>query len=134
MSIDVLWFKRDLRLADHAPLASALAGGRPLLLLYIVEPMLLADPHYAARHWRFIWQSLEDLRAQLADHGAPLLAVRGDATEVLRRVHAAADIDTLHSHEETGLAVTFERDREVARLCRDGGIRWAEAPSNDFGL
>ena len=61
--------------------------------------MLLADPHYAARHWRFIWQSLEDLRAQLADHGAPLLAVRGDATEVLRRVHAAADIDTLHSHE-----------------------------------
>jgi deoxyribodipyrimidine photo-lyase len=130
MSIDVLWFKRDLRLADHAPLAGALAGGRPLLLLYIVEPVLLADPHYSERHWRFIWQSLDDLRSQLADRGAPLLAVRGDAVEVLRRVHDAAGIATLHSHEETGLAVTFARDRAVARFCDAEGIRWLETPGN----
>jgi len=130
MSIDVLWFKRDLRLADHAPLANALAAGRPLLLVFIVEPILLEDAHYAERHWRFIWQSLEDLRGQLASRDAPLLAVHGDAVEVLRRVHDAVAIDTLHSHEETGLAVTFARDRAVARFCDARGIHWTESPSN----
>ena len=44
--MNVVWFKRDLRLADHAPLAAAIERGEPLLLLYIVEPTLLGDPHY----------------------------------------------------------------------------------------
>ena len=35
--MNVVWFKRDLRLADHAPLAAAVDRGEPLLLLYIVE-------------------------------------------------------------------------------------------------
>ncbi|KGE03082.1 FAD-binding domain-containing protein [Pseudohaliea rubra] len=130
MSIDVVWFKRDLRLADHGPLTAALKRGRPLVLLYILEPALLADPHYRDRHWRFVWQSLEDLRAQLARRGARLAIVHGEATAVLAQLQTATPIDTLWSHEETGLAVTFERDRAVARFCAGHGIRWAEFPCN----
>lgn len=52
MAIAVVWLKRDLRLSDHQPLADAVASGLPVLLLYCFEPMLLADPHYSARHWR----------------------------------------------------------------------------------
>ena len=50
-SLQIVWFKRDLRLLDHAPLARAIELGQPLLLLYIVEPVLLKDPHYRGRHW-----------------------------------------------------------------------------------
>ena len=52
--IDIVWLKRDLRLTDHAPLLQASQSANELLLLYIVEPMLLEDPHYDSRHWRFI--------------------------------------------------------------------------------
>ena len=38
--MNVVWFKRTCRLADHAPLAAAIERGEPLLLLYIVEPTL----------------------------------------------------------------------------------------------
>ena len=64
-AVNVLWFKRDLRLRDHAPLAEALATGKPLLLLYCFEPALLADPNYDRRHWRFVTESLADLNRQL---------------------------------------------------------------------
>jgi deoxyribodipyrimidine photo-lyase len=46
--MNVVWFKRDLRLADHAPLAAAIDRGEPLLLLYIVEPSLLETPTIVA--------------------------------------------------------------------------------------
>jgi len=38
MGINIVWFKRDLRLSDHQPLAAALALRQPLLLIYILEP------------------------------------------------------------------------------------------------
>ena len=37
MGLTVVWFKRDLRVHDHAPLAAAVARG-PVLCLYVVEP------------------------------------------------------------------------------------------------
>ena len=67
--MNVVWFKRDLRLADHAPLAAAIERGEPLLLLYIVEPTLLRDPHYRGRHWHFIAQSLQAMNDELASLG-----------------------------------------------------------------
>jgi hypothetical protein len=36
---NIIWFKRDLRLQDHAPLAAAAMAGR-VLPLYIIEPAL----------------------------------------------------------------------------------------------
>lgn len=130
MSIDVVWFKRDLRLRDHAPLAAALDSGRPVLLLYCFEPALLDDPHYRSRHWRFVWQSLQDLQATLSRHGAGLLVTRGEVTEVLASLHGEFGLHTLYSHEETGLEVTFERDRAVRDLCRDVRVEWREFASN----
>ncbi|HAS45288.1 MAG TPA: hypothetical protein DCS93_32695, partial [Microscillaceae bacterium] len=38
--INVVWFKRDLRLQDHAPLKAAIESGLPTLLIYIFEPIV----------------------------------------------------------------------------------------------
>jgi deoxyribodipyrimidine photo-lyase len=65
MAVNILWFKRDLRLNDHAPLQAAIATGKPLLLLYCFEPSLLTEPHYDLRHWRFVTQCLADLNRRL---------------------------------------------------------------------
>jgi deoxyribodipyrimidine photolyase len=43
----VVWFKRDLRVHDHAALAQAAAHG-PVLCLYVLEPRLWAQPDAAA--------------------------------------------------------------------------------------
>lgn len=77
-AIQLVWLKRDLRLSDHAPLANACAAGGPVLLLYIFEPELLADPHYDERHWRFVWQSLEAMQTALKPFGGHVQVLHGE--------------------------------------------------------
>lgn len=130
MSISVVWFKRDLRLQDHQPLADAISAGRPVLLLYCFEPELMADPHYADRHWRFVGESLRDMNQQLRPFGCRVHVFRSEVLPVLRALHARFGIAALYSHEETGLKSTFDRDRAVAGFSAKNQITWHESPSN----
>lgn len=129
MGVRVVWFKRDLRLHDHLPLAEAARAG-PVLCLYVVEPALWAQPDASARQWGFVRESLRDLRRALAERGARLQVVVGDVVAVLDRLHALQPIEALHAHEETGNGWTFGRDRAVARWCRAHGVAWREWPQN----
>jgi deoxyribodipyrimidine photo-lyase len=130
MSCSAVWFKRDLRLADHAPLCAALASGRPLLLFYCFEPALLADPHYSERHWRFVWESLLDLRAGLDAAGLRLEIFRGDPRQVISTLVRDGELAELYSHEETGLELTYARDLDIAALLHEKRIPWHEFSCN----
>ena len=65
MATQLVWFKRDLRVRDHEPLALAARHG-PVLPLYIVEPDLWLQPDSSQRHWAFTRETLETLRDDLA--------------------------------------------------------------------
>lgn len=125
MSYSVVWFKRDLRVHDHAPLAQAAKRG-PVLCLYVLEPSLWAQPDSALQHYLFLQESLRDLAAQLRSCGAQLQIAVGEAVDVLARLHAAAPFDALLSHEETGNGHTYARDRDVGRWCREHGVAWQQ--------
>ena len=56
----VVWFKRDLRLRDHAPLAAAIASGHPVLMVYLFEPELMGQSDWSLRHGQFVHQSITD--------------------------------------------------------------------------
>lgn len=128
--IEVVWFKRDLRSSDHRPLAGAARTGRPVLPLYVIEPGWWAEPDMARRHWDFIAESLTELRVDLATRGAPLVVRTGEILEVLGDLHARYGIAGLWSHEETGGAWTFARDRRVAAWVRETGVPWHEIPQH----
>jgi deoxyribodipyrimidine photo-lyase len=126
----VLWFKRDLRIADHPALALAAAGGDGVLPVYIVEPGLWAQPDASARQWGFVAGSLAELRQALAALGQPLLIRRGEAVAELERLRREYRFGRLVSHEETGTAWTYARDRAVADWARHHGIEWVELPQS----
>jgi deoxyribodipyrimidine photo-lyase len=123
----LVWFKRDLRTADHPALALAAGLGR-VLPLYIVEPEYWRLPDTAARQWAFTAECLAGLRADLAARGAPLVVRMGEAVEVLERLCRAHAIGRIVSHEETGNLWTYARDRRVAGWARAAGIDWREVP------
>ncbi|MDJ0994118.1 MAG: deoxyribodipyrimidine photo-lyase [Dinoroseobacter sp.] len=129
MSDTVLfWFKRDLRVQDNPALALAAKRGQPLLPLYIVEPELWAQSDASARQWRFVSESLADLQIQLAGLGAPMLLRVGEAVGVLSNLRRIYGVTEIVSHEETGNAWSFKRDRTVAGWARGAGVRWTEVP------
>ncbi len=79
--LNIVWFKRDLRLHDHQPFAQAAHTGL-VLPLYIVEPEYFKLPDVSRRHWCFIHDCLLSLNNALLKFGAPLVIRIGDAVEV----------------------------------------------------
>ena len=127
-SVQIVWFKRDLRTADHLPLTEAARRG-PVLPLYIIEPSLIKAPDFDSIHWSFIRESLVDLRQSLARLGQPLVVRVGEVLAVLADLAREFDL-TIWSHEETGNWQTYQRDREVRRWTRQSGIGLHELPAN----
>ena len=125
--LNVVWFKKDLRVADHRALTFAVEQGI-VAPLYIIEPDYWTQPTASARQWRFIARALTALRTQTAILGAPLIVRVGDAVEVLENLRQENTDLVLWSHEETGDAWTFARDRRVAAWAREHGVTWTEVP------
>lgn len=129
--LHVVWFKRDLRVHDHAPLyeaaRQAAAQGGAVLPLYVIEPLVTQAPDFSARHWAFVHASLAELRARLARKGQPLVVRAGEAVAVLQALHERhGPIAGLHAHQETGNARTFARDEAVRAWARAAGVPFAE--------
>lgn len=124
-----IWFKRDLRIEDHAPLAQAALQG-PLLPLYIIEPDIIHAPDFDALHWQFIQEALHELNQQLTRLGQPLIIRTGEATDVLESLRQQTHFTQLRSHEETGNAITYARDKRVAIWAKHHRINWQETPQN----
>jgi deoxyribodipyrimidine photo-lyase len=124
-SAHVVWFKKDLRITDHQPLAAAAREGQ-VVCLFIHEPEWWATPECDDSHRIFLSECLADLDASLRQLGVSLLQRCGNATEVLDRLASEIDITSLWSHEETGADWTYRRDLAVQAWCREKGILWRE--------
>ena len=131
MALQLVWFKRDLRLEDHRPLVEALAIG-DVLPLYIVEPEFWLQLDASGRQWEFCREALLDLQKAMAALGQPLVIRCGDAVAVLERARRQLGVTGLWSHEETGNDWTYARDRRVAAWARQQSIPWREIPQ--FGV
>lgn len=127
--MQIVYFKRDLRLHDHAPLAAAAARG-PVLPLYIVEPSVVRARDFDPAHWTFLRASLHDLRERLATLGQPLVVRVGEAVPVFEALARAHTIGAIWAHEETGNNITYLRDRALRRWARSRSITFHELPNN----
>jgi len=135
-AINIVWLKRDLRLQDHEPICNAIANGLPTLLLFVFEPLLINDEHYSERHWNFIKQSIKDINQKLEEHNTSVFCVEEEFTHVLSKLQQFWVVKNLYSHQETGIRITFERDKTVKRFCKNNLINWHESITNgvDRGL
>ncbi len=141
----VVWFKKDLRWHDHAPLANAAmwaakAGGS-VLPLWVYEPAMWQQPDMAVQHLGFANECLAELsdwvqhdaRAAGNDHPAncpSLCRLHGDMPTVLKALRESIGPFTLVSHEETGNSWSYQRDLDVAAWCKANSVEWREFASN----
>ena len=127
----IVWFKRDLRTQDSAPLASALTQG-PTLALYIIEPELWQQVTASQRHWQLVRHGLDQLISELALLGAELCIKIGAAEQVFSELHHSLGIFHLHAHEETGDAWSYDRDKRISTWCNAHGVAFHE--QRNFGV
>lgn len=108
----ILWFRRDLRLGDQPMLAAAVASGRPIVPVFILDPETEAIG--AAPKWR-LGLAVADFQRALAAVGIRLILRRGAALEVLQGLVA-----------ETGAGgVWWSRLYDLASVARDTDVKAA---------
>lgn len=123
--MDVVWFKKDLRVLDHAAITAAADLG-PVLGLWIYEDAVISAEDFDARHLGFANECLAELETDLAACGVRLLRRRGDVVAVLEELWQQTHFTRLHSHQETGNAITYRRDLAVIAWTRQRGVHWQE--------
>ncbi len=128
--INVVWFKRDLRLQDNEAIHNAINAGLPTLLLYVFEESLKNDEHYSNRHWNFIKQSIEDINEQLRPFNTKILAISSEVVKAFGTLQQFWKIDTVFSHQETGIKATYDRDKTFKVFCKNNLITWTENGNN----
>lgn len=128
--LNILWFKRDLRLRDHLPLKTAIDDGLPILMLYIFEPSLISAPYSDQRHWRFVVESIDDLSKQLKKYSQQVYILYGEVISAFEKIISNYEVKNVYSHQETGTWLTFQRDIAVKRFFKEKGIRWKEFQNN----
>jgi len=113
----LVWFRRDLRVADHAALYHALRSAREVWCAFVFDRDILDPLPRRDRRVEFIHASLADLQAQLEGlrSGARLLVRCGRAAEQIAALAAQLRVQAVYANH----------DDEPAALMRDSAVRAA---------
>jgi deoxyribodipyrimidine photo-lyase len=125
-AVNIVWFKRDLRLIDNEALFHAHQSGLPLLLIYIFEPSVMQYDDADVRHWRFIYESIQELQNKLHPSNNKIYFFHNEAKFVFSEIFKNFKVQTIFSHQEIGNKITFDRDIAMRELFQKNNIIWKE--------
>ncbi|MAC81723.1 MAG: deoxyribodipyrimidine photolyase [Rhodobacteraceae bacterium] len=126
MSPILVWFRRDLRLSDHAALTAACKAGRPVIPVFICDETVEAMG--AAPTWR-LGLSVAALAKALEAAGSRLILRRGRALDVLRALVAETGAGAVHwtrAYDPDAIA----RDTDVKAALKEDGIDATSFPGH----
>lgn len=126
----VVWFRDDLRLADHPALHAAAKSDAPLVCLYIFDEQSVPEtrPLGGASRW-WLAQSLRALGASLQAKGAKLVLRKGKSASALVDVAKEAHANAVYWND---IAIESHRSlaRDVAAALQRANVEITECPGD----
>ncbi|WP_306010215.1 FAD-binding domain-containing protein [Bacillus sp. MMSF_3328] len=115
--MNIVWFRKDLRIHDHRPLAEACASAEEVIPLYIAEP-LSGRKEVSRRHIQFAAEGLEQLDEGLRGLGGRLFAAQGTIIDILEELLKRYGDFSLFFH----LEYDTDTDRQAAEWMVSKGL------------
>ena len=118
----LVWFRRDLRIADHAALYHALSRSRRVFCAFVFDTEILdALPSRADRRIEFIHRSLAELDAALGRSGGGLIVLHARAREAIPALAARLGASAVYANHDYEPQAR-DRDTAVERALGADGI------------
>ena len=119
----LVWFRRDLRVADHPALAAALREADRVWCVFVLDKTILDRLPRHDRRVAFIRESLADLDGQLdqvSSGGSALVVRHADPVDEIPRLAAQLDIQAVYFHRDDDPAARARDAQVYVRLRADG--------------
>lgn len=120
--ITLCWLRRDLRLHDNAALYYALKSGRPVLVVFVFDRLILDIlEDRDDRRVEFIYKEIYKINDELTRLGSRIVARYGRPIDVLKQLteeYNVADVYTNYDYE----VYAKERDAVVQTMLSERGI------------
>ncbi|MFQ3626633.1 MAG: deoxyribodipyrimidine photo-lyase [Cyanobacteriota bacterium] len=130
MNRTLVWFRRDLRVFDHAPLHRAAARGA-VIPVFVLDRALLHHPETAVARVAFMLQCLHALDQDLRDRGGRLIIRSGDPVEILPQLVRETGAEGIYAYIDFERIYGRVRDARLNRALaqQQMKIRWFEPPA-----
>ena len=120
-SVNIFWFRRDLRLDDNAGLYHALRSGRPVLPVFIFDKNILDKlDNKTDRRVEFIHAALLGIQSELLKLDSSLEVFHSTPAEVFRQLAGRYKIEKVFTNHDYEPYAT-ERDSVVEKLLKENG-------------
>jgi deoxyribodipyrimidine photo-lyase len=120
MNRTIVWFRRDLRIADHAPLYRAAQRGA-VIPVFVLDSALLHHPETAVARVGFMLDCLRSLDQDLRDRGGRLILRYGDPVEVLPALVREVEADGIYAYIDYERIYGRVRDARLNRVLAAAG-------------
>lgn len=127
MNRTIVWFRRDLRISDHAPLHRAISRGA-VIPVFIFDRALLHHPETGSARVAFMLDCLRSLDEDLRDRGGRLILRFGDPVELLPDLIRETGADGIYAYVDYERIYGRVRDARLNQALVEQGlkIRWFE--------
>ncbi len=113
--VNIFWFRRDLRMDDNVGFYKALHGKFPVLPLFIFDSEILNELPKDDPRVTFIYETLQNTRAELQDNGSSLAIFHGKPEDVFKQLISEFEVQnviTNHDYEP----YAKKRDEAIKKL------------------
>ncbi|WP_223789552.1 cryptochrome/photolyase family protein [Marinicella meishanensis] len=131
--MNVVWFRTDLRLADHPALTAAMQSGQPVVALFVLNPEQHEKHGEAPQKFEFIKAHINDLIPRLAQfgvsswvHEVPTFA---EVPPLFERLIETHEIKAVHWHRQHW-PHEIARDQAVAEVLDQAAVALHQHHSN----
>ena len=120
MARSIVWFRRDLRLADNAALLAAIRQGE-VIPVFVIDPALLKSDRVGAKRVAWLAANLRELDRSLRDRGSQLSVRRGEpVAELIKLARETQATNVFFNLDLTPYA--RKRDQRVALELEQNGL------------
>ena len=112
--IDIMWFRRDLRLEDN-PALDLIAKRSRIAALYIFDVEIMQGSDYSVIHHNFSEDSVSNLTHDFIAVGGAFNVFYSKTIAIFDLIHKKYGIKKVFSNHETGNWITFNRDKSISK-------------------
>jgi deoxyribodipyrimidine photo-lyase len=121
-TVNIFWFRRDLRLDDNAALYHALKSSNPVVPVFIFDTNILnVLEDKEDRRVEFIHAALEELQGKLVKMGSSLEVYHGKPIDIYKQLLKKYTIETVFANHDYE-PYAFEREKLIYDLLQQEGI------------